>query len=76
MPAIKKPVWVRQEEEISKILKKACIDKGWSNKHLAKLCKLDPGWLSKVMNHPMSVKLETVLMIAEKVGINSLPIIR
>jgi len=76
LPAIKKPVWVRQEEEISKLLKKALIDKGWSVAHLAELLKVDAGNLSRIINHPMRVRFETILMVANKLGFDSLPIIR
>ena len=76
MPAVKKPTWIRQEEEISKILKKALIDKGWTVAHLAELIKKDVSSVSRILNHPLKVRLETVLNIAEKLSISSIPIIR
>ena len=76
MPTIKKPSWVRQEEEISKILKKGLIDKGWTVSHLAELIKKDISCVSRILNHPSRVRLETILTIAEKLGVSSLPIVR
>ena len=76
MPAIKKPIWVKQEEEIVRILKIGLLDKGWTVAHLAKLMKMNAPNLSKMINHTMSVKFETILTIAGKLGIDSLPIIK
>ncbi len=76
MPAIKKPTWVRQEEEITKIFKKALIDKGWTVAHLAELMKKDSSGVSRCINHPSKVSFETILTIANKLDIGSIPIIR
>ncbi len=73
MPALKKSPAVLRQEAITKSLKKGLIDKGWTVKHLAELCDMDTGALSRTINHPMSVKLETVLNIAKKLGIESIP---
>ena len=76
MPAVRKSPAVRQEEIIIKTLKKALVDKGWQAQHLAKLCKMEPSRISLILNHPMNVKFDTILMIAAKLGVNSIPIIR
>ena len=73
MPVLKKPPAVLRQETITKNLKKGLIDKGWTVKHLAQLCNMDVGTLSRTINHPMSVRLETVLDIAKKLGIDSIP---
>ena len=74
MPAIRKPERVQQEEQITKTLKKALIDKGWTVAHLAELCDVQSANLSRTINHPMSVRFETIVKIFKKLGINSIPI--
>lgn len=74
MPAIKKYSCVAREEKIKNTFKHALIDKGWTTKHLATLCNMDAGNMSRVINHPAKVQLDTILLIASKLGINSLPI--
>jgi transcriptional regulator with XRE-family HTH domain len=46
---------------------------GWSNQHFAELLGMNPGNLSKIINHPMSVKYETLCLIASKLGLKELP---
>lgn len=74
MPAIKKYSCVLREEKISSAFKHALVDKGWTTKHLATLCNMDAGNLSRVINHPAKVKLDTILLVASKLGIDSIPI--
>ncbi len=76
MPAIKKPVWVRQEDELVKVLKIGLINKGWTVAHLAEILNMDSANLSRMINHPAKVKSETLWNIARKLDIDSLPIIR
>lgn len=65
---------MQREKNISDLLKKGLVDKGWSVKHLAKLLGTDAGNLSRVINHPMSVKLDTICKVAGKLGITELNI--
>lgn len=74
MPKVAKPAIVQREERIVKAFHHARIDKGWTVKHLAELCKMDAGNMSRVINHPMKVQLDTILMIASKLGIENIPI--
>lgn len=74
MPAVKKCSSIQREEKITKTLQHARIDKGWTVKHLADLCNMDAGNLSRVINHPAKVQLDTILLIASKLGIDSIPI--
>lgn len=73
MPAVRKPAHVQREERIVVALKKGLLDKGWSVQHLAELCGMKAGNMSRMINHPMSVKLETILTVASKLGIDSIP---
>lgn len=75
MPKIRISTTQQREKNIRDALKCGMIAKGWSNQHLAGLLNMCPGNLSKIINHPMSVKLETVCMIAEKLGIKELPVL-
>lgn len=74
MPAIRKPEHILREERIVKAFKIQLINKGWTKKHLADLMKIDCSALSRAMNHPMHVKLETILNIAVKLGMDSIPL--
>ena len=73
MPAVRKFSSVLREEKISNTFKHALIEKGWTTKHLATICDMDAGNLSRVINHPAKVKLDTILLIASKLDIDSLP---
>ncbi len=73
MPALKKSPAVLRQETITRKLKIGLLEKGWTVKHLAELCGTDAGTMSRTINHPMSVRLETVLDIAKKLGIDSIP---
>ncbi len=73
MPAVKKPAHVQREERIVKTLKIGLINKGWTVQHLADLCGMNPGNMSRTLNNPMSVRLETILTIASKLGIENIP---
>ena len=75
MPKIKKPTIIRQEEVVVKMFKKALVEKGWQSQHLAKLCQMKPSQMSRVLNHPMNVQFDTILTIASKLGIDSIPIL-
>lgn len=73
MPKIKNSLEREREERIVKEFKKALIEKKWTQQHLADLCGMDSGNISRVINHPMRVKTEIVLNIARKLGITSIP---
>ena len=74
MPKIKQCASIQREINVSAALKHALIDKGWSNAHLAELLGMNPGNLSRIINHPMTVKFETLCIIADKLGLKELPI--
>ena len=73
MPKLKLSPSMQREKNIRDAFKCSMVAKGWSNQHLAELLNMCPGNLSKIINHPMSVKLETICTIADKLGIKSLP---
>ena len=65
---------MQRERNISAALKKALIDKQWTVSHLAELLGMKQGNLSKVLNHPMSVKFDTICRVAIKLGVTELEI--
>ena len=73
MPKVRKLGTEQKGEQITKLFKKALIDKEWTVKHLAELCGKDKTEIGRVINHPMRVRLETILTIADKLDIDSLP---
>ena len=73
MPKLKLSPSAQREKNISDTLRCAMIRKGWSNQHFAELLGMDPGHLSKIINHPMSVRFETICIIASKLGLKELP---
>ncbi len=75
MPRINKPECILREERIVNDFKIALIEKGWTTKHLAELCRMAPGNMSRIINHPMKVQFETILMVAKKLGIDSIKIL-
>lgn len=74
MPKIKETPLQKRESDIVKLFKMALVEKKWTTKHLAKLIGMNAANLSRVINHPMNVRLETILMIADKLDINSIPV--
>lgn len=65
---------MQREKNVSAALKKALIDKEWTVKHLARLLGMDAGNVSKILNHPMSVKFDTICRVADKLGVATLDI--
>lgn len=65
---------MQREQNISATFKKALIDKDWTVKHFARLLGMDAGNVSKIINHPMSVKFDTICRVAGKLGITELNI--
>lgn len=63
------------EQELITEFKVALARNGWTQKHLAKLCAIDPGNLSRAINRPSRAKFETLCVIAQKLGLSELPVI-
>lgn len=74
MPKMKLCPSMQREKNISATLKKALIDKGWTTSHLAELLGMNSGNLSRLINHPMSVKFDTICRVATKLGVTELNI--
>ena len=70
MPALRKSKDQIREIEIKKLFTAALIEKGWTQKHLAKLIGMDSGNLSRVINHPLQREFQLLLRIADKLGVN------
>ncbi|MBQ2389598.1 MAG: helix-turn-helix domain-containing protein [Clostridia bacterium] len=70
MPALRKNKDQIREIEIKKLFTAALLDKGWSQKHLAKLLGMDSGNLNRTINHPLKREFHTLLRIADKLGVN------
>ena len=70
MPALRKSKDQIREIEIKKLFTAALLDKGWTQKHLAKLLGMDSGNLSRTINHPLKREFHTLLRIADKLGVN------
>ena len=69
MPALRKSKDQIREIEIKKLFTAALLDKGWSQKHLAKLLGMDSGNLNRTINHPLKREFHTLLRIADKLGV-------
>lgn len=70
MPALRKNKDQIRETEIKKLFTAALLDKGWTQKHLAKLLGMDSGNLSRVINHPLQREFHILLRVADKLGVN------
>lgn len=70
MPALRKSKDQIREIEIKKLFTAALIEKGWTQKHLAKLLGMEPGNVSRAINHPLKREFHFLLAIADKLGVN------
>lgn len=72
MPALRKRPEQLRSEAITVAFKKALIDKGWTQAHLAQLIGCKPPWVCNIINEPMTKPLRNVLAVADKLGVNLL----
>lgn len=63
------------EQNLTIQLKIAMLEKGWNQKHLAKICGMEEAQMSRVINKPRRCNYSTICTVAEKLGIDSLPVI-
>lgn len=72
MPALKK----RPEEVMAAAMKRAfkigLIEKDWTQRHLAKVTGLTRNTITEVFNDPIHRNFETILIVADKLGVNIL----
>lgn len=81
MPKLKPTPSQQREDNIVLVLRNALNTKKWKQRHLLELLlatepslrNLTESRLSLILNHPMDVKFETVLIVAAKLGVESLP---
>ena len=74
MPRIKKLSCVEREENITKALQRALLDKGWSVGHLAKLCGKNISHVSRVIHNPLNVTVSSLVLISDKLGLREIPL--
>ena len=72
MPAIKKRPEQERSEAITKRLKIALLEKGWTQEHLAKLTGHDQRYISRLMNEPLKRDLGDILYVSDKLGVRLL----
>ena len=72
MPAIKKLPEQERSEAITKRLKIALLEKGWTQEHLAKLTGHDQRYISRLMNEPLKRDLGDILYVSDKLGVRLL----
>lgn len=72
MPAIKKRPEQARSEAITRRLKIALLEKGWTQEHLAKLSGHDQRYISRLINEPLKRDLGDVLYVSDKLGIHLL----
>ena len=70
MPALRKSKKELAAIEIKKLFTNGLIDKGWTQLHLAKLMRKQPGVISRAINHPFRREFELLFDIADKLGVN------
>lgn len=74
MPKIKQTPLLARESNVSDVLKVGLMRKRWTVGHLAELLDMDAGNLSRIINHPLTVSLGTIMTIAHKLGIKEIPV--
>lgn len=72
MPAIKKHPEQARSEAITRRLKIALLEKGWTQEHLAKLSGHDQRYISRLINEPLKRDLGDVLYVSDKLGVRLL----
>lgn len=72
MPAIKKRPEQACSEAITRRLKIALLEKGWTQEHLAKLSGHDQRYISRLINEPLKRDLGDVLYVSDKLGVHLL----
>ena len=72
MPAIKKRLEQARSEAITRRLKIALLEKGWTQEHLAKLSGHDQRYISRLINEPLKRDLGDVLYVSDKLGVRLL----
>lgn len=72
MPAIKKRPEQARSEAITRRLKIALLEKGWTQEHLAKLSGHDQRYISRLINEPLKRDLGDVLYVSDKLGVHLL----
>lgn len=72
MPAIKKRPEQARSEAITRRLKIALLEKGWTQEHLAKLSGHDQRYISRLLNEPLKRDLGDVLYVSDKLGVHLL----
>ena len=72
MPAIKKRPEQERSEAITKRLKIALLEKGWTQEHLAKLTGYDKAKISRIINKPLHYDLFILLYVSDKLGVRLL----
>lgn len=66
----------KQKDCLIKLFGHAMVDKGWNQKHLAEICNMSTAQISKILNDPENHKFTTIIMVAKKLGISEIPIVR
>ena len=66
----------KQKDCLIKLFGHAMVDKGWNQRHLAEICDMSTAQISKILNDPENHKFTTIIMVAKKLGISEIPIIR
>lgn len=72
MPALKKRPEQARSEAITRRLKIALLEKGWTQEHLAKLSGHDQRYISRLINEPLKRDLGDVLYVSDKLGVHLL----
>ncbi len=66
----------KQKDCLIKLFGHAMVDKGWNQRHLAEICDMSTAQISKILNDPENHKFTTIIIVAKKLGISEIPIIR
>ncbi len=72
MPAIKKRPEQIYSEAITKQIKIALFNKGWTQEHLAKIVGYDKAKVNRIINKPLRYNLLDLLCVSGKLGVRIL----
>lgn len=72
MPALRKRPEEMRAKAITNAFRAALNNKDWEQTDLARLTGKAQSEVSRIINHPLSVKFDTILLFADKLGVNLL----
>lgn len=66
----------KQKDSLRKMFAHAMAEKDWNQKHLAKICGMTESQISLILKNPEKHRFTSIIVVARKLGISEIPIVR